>query len=125
MTQLDIAKTFLMDLTSLERDALHIYVALVIFVGSCLIFGWKTWQWKPLLLVLLAALLGEIWDIYGSMSRSEPIPWWGSWHDVWNTVLVPAVLVVLTRYSTIFGSPPAPHPHEPGQSGEEELGDQP
>ena len=39
MSSYQQAKIALVDATGLSRDALHIYVALVVFFGGCLLFG--------------------------------------------------------------------------------------
>ena len=57
------AKLFLIDTTGLDKDALHIHVSLILYLGSCLAFRWKAKQWMPWLIVLLAALAGEALDI--------------------------------------------------------------
>lgn len=104
MSNFEALKFFLITLTGLAKDALHIYVALAIFLGSCLIFGWKTRQWRPWLLALFAAILGEVWDIQGNLEKAQELKLWGNWHDLWNTMLVPTVLVLLSRYSTVFAA---------------------
>lgn len=124
MSQFDVIKTVVMDLTGLEKDALHIYVALAVFSGSCLILKWKAWQWKPWLLVLVFALLGEVWDIQGTMERNEPVRLWYNWHDVWNTMLIPTALVILSRFSTMFAAPQPVPASEPDSAPDEGSGDQ-
>ncbi len=47
MTEFEAFKIFLVDHTGLAKDALHIYVSLAVYLGSCLIFRWKTRQWQP------------------------------------------------------------------------------
>lgn len=116
MDGLQAVKAILVLNTGLAKDALHIYVALGLFLGSCLIFGWKTRQWKPWMLVLLAAVVGEIWDISDQIWHKIPVDLLASRHDIWNTMLVPTVLMILSRYSTIFAAKPA---------AAEESGDQP
>lgn len=102
MDHFETSKLFLMGLTGLSKDALHIYVALAIFFGSCLILNWKVRQWEPWLLVLFFTLLGEFFDIQGALNKSQEIQLWGNWHDVWNSMLAPTVLMLLNRFSTVF-----------------------
>jgi len=116
MTNFEAFKFFLIDLTDLAKDALHIYVALAIFLGSCLVFGWKTRQWRPWMLVLCAAILGEVWDIQAALDKAQRVRPWDNWHDIWNTMVVPTVLMITSRYSNIFAAGPAaaPPPEESG-----------
>lgn len=104
MTEFEALKLFLVDHTGLAKDALHIYVALAVYLGSCLIFRWKTRQWQPWCLVLLAALMGEAWDLLGALERGGPLQWDATRKDLWNTMLVPTLLLVLSRTTTIFGA---------------------
>ena len=110
MSNFEALKFFLITITGLAKDALHIYVALAIFLGSCLVFGWKTHQWRPWLLSLFAAIMGEVWDIQGNLDKAQELRLWGNWHDLWNTMLVPTVLMILSRYSTIFTGPVVTRP---------------
>lgn len=120
MSNYEALKVLLIALSGLTKDALHIYIALGIHLGSCLIFGWKTWQWRPWFLVLSVAIIGEIWDILLSMELSQTVDLWENWKDIWNALLIPTALLVLSRYSTIFANkPPARCAPEAGS------GDQP
>lgn len=117
------AKLFLMESTDLAKDALHVHVALVLFLGACLLFGWKARQWKPWLLVLLAALVGEAWDIRDSLADDDPLKFSGNWKDLWNTMVLPTVLLLAARYTNLFDKPEVPADDDPvkddGESGDE------
>jgi hypothetical protein len=102
MSPFQQAKLDLVEATGLAKDALHIYVGLIIFLGSCLLFGWKARQWKPLLLVLAAALAGEAWDLRDTLVYGATLDLADSAKDIVDTVLVPAVLLLATRFSGIF-----------------------
>jgi hypothetical protein len=96
-------KMFVVEYIHLAKDALHIYAALIIFFGSCLVFGWRARQWKPWLVTCACALLGEIWDIRDSLVYDTPIKPWANWKDIWNTMLWPSLIMTLARYTRIFG----------------------
>ena len=96
------AKLWLMDHTLLARDALHIYVALILFFGAMLLFRWRLGSWRPWVVVLAAALIGEIWDIMDSVVYKQPIAWGGSAKDIWNTMFWPTAIMILARHTTIF-----------------------
>jgi thiol:disulfide interchange protein len=103
VSQFQQAKMWLVETLHLAKDALHIYVALLVFFGACLLFRWKAWQWKPWLCVLAVALAGEVWDLGDSFAKSERLDFYESLKDLWNTMLVPTLLVLLARYSALFG----------------------
>lgn len=98
-------KLVAVDLTGLAKDALHIYVALVVYVASCLLFGWKTWQWRTLLPVLLVALANEANDIRHNLEIEKDPYLWSSVHDMINTMLLPGLLLVMSRWTGIFARP--------------------
>ncbi len=120
MSNYEALKELLIALSGLSKDALHIYIAMGLYLGSCLIFGWKARQWRPWLLVLSVAIIGEAWDILRSLELAQRVDLWGNWKDIWNALLIPTALLVLSRYSTIFAKyPPARRAPEAGS------GDQP
>jgi thiol:disulfide interchange protein len=96
------AKLYLVDNLHLAKDALHIYVALAVFFGACFLFRWKASQWKPLLAVLAVACAGEIWDLHDTLAAALPVDPAGHAKDIANTLLVPAIIVLLARYSRVF-----------------------
>jgi hypothetical protein len=106
MSNYETLKVLLIALSGLSKDALHIYIALGIYLGSCLIFGWKARQWRPWLLVLSVAIIGEVWDILRSLELAQDPNLWGNWKDIWNALLIPTALLVLSRYSSIFAKDP-------------------
>ena len=84
--------------TELERDALHIYAAILLQIGSAAVLRRSLaspWPW----LVVLAAALGNEWlDIY----RDDLFEDWeqgAAIHDLWNTMLVPTILALLVRFA--------------------------
>jgi hypothetical protein len=97
------AKMWLVENLHLAKDALHIYVALLVFFGACLLFRWKASQWKPWLCVLGAALAGEAWDLGDAFRNGDVLDFGASLKDLWNTLLVPTGIMALARYSPVFG----------------------
>ena len=102
MSWLQQAKLWLVDHVGLAKDALHIYVALALFLGAAALFKWRIGGWRPWLVVLVAALTGEIWDIRDRAVGGVPQQYWANWHDIWNTLFWPSVLMALARYSQIL-----------------------
>lgn len=102
MSPLQQAKLFLMDHLHLTKDALHIYVALFLFLGSATLFQWSLKSWRPWLVVLAAALTGEAWDLRDSLFYGTPVVLGGNAKDVLNTLLWPTVLMMLARGTRVL-----------------------
>lgn len=120
MSNYETLKVLLIALSGLSKDALHIYIALGIHLGSCLIFGWKARQWRPWLLVLTVAILGEALDIRRNLEWAQSPNLWENWQDIWNAMLIPTALLVLSRYSTIFAQyPPLAEAGPAAESGDQ------
>lgn len=104
MSLLQTVKWWLVSHLDLAKDALHIYVGLILFLGSALVFRWPLRSWKPWLVVLAVAMAGEIWDLRDSEAYRTRIDLWGNWKDIWNTMFWPTVLMVLARTTALFGA---------------------
>lgn len=115
-TLLQESKTWVVDHVGLEKDALHVYIALVLLFGSAWLFRWSLRSWKPAALVFAIAFAGELWDIRDGLMTSVPLevslPL--SWHDLWNTMFWPLAILVLARVSPLFGGKPDDKPHDDG-----------
>ncbi len=95
------AKLWLMDFSGLSKDALHVYVGLTVFFGSALILRWRIAGFRPLLAVCIAALIGELWDMYDRFEAGSAQNFAGNWHDIWNTVFWPLVIFLLARFTPV------------------------
>lgn len=102
MSPLQSAKFWAVHQLGLSKDALHIYVALALFLGSAALFRWRLASWRPWLLVLAAALIGEAWDLYDSLVYDTPIRLRANWHDIWNTLFWPTMLLGLARWTKVL-----------------------
>ena len=84
----------------LAKDALHIYGAVAIQIVSALLFRRSLAHWLPWSVVLIAALLiegGDMW--FGEEARIQQWQIDGAKHDMLNTMVLPTVLLALTRYA--------------------------
>jgi hypothetical protein len=103
VSALQTVKLWLVQHMHLAKDALHIYVALILFFGSALLFGWRLRSWRPWLIVAAAAVIGELWDISDRHAGHIPQNYGANLHDVWNTLFWPSVILLLARRTKLFG----------------------
>ncbi len=97
------AKLDLVTLLGLSKDALHIYVGLTVFLLATLVSRKRLGSPIPWLLVLAVAVVGEAWDLYDDLRTIGHWRWRASWHDVWNTLFWPTVLLVIGRLKLLRG----------------------
>jgi hypothetical protein len=102
VSPLQSVKMWFVHHVDLAKDALHIYVALTLFFGCALLFRWPLRSWKPWLVVLAAAVIGEIWDLRDSLVYHTRILPWGNLKDILNTIFWPSVMLVLARRTALF-----------------------
>jgi len=98
-------KLTLVSLTSLSKDALHIYVGMGLYLGACWLVRRSRHKWIPMLVVLIAAALGEILDARGDLASLGHWRWGASAHDFINTLFWPTVVALLLRWTSIFSQP--------------------
>lgn len=93
-----IWKQWMVDSTGLTKDALHIYFGLMVFLCVRLVWRWR-FGWTLAWLVTLAFTLGGEWLDLHSIAALEMLqPDAEHWHDVWNTMLWPTVLLLIGRW---------------------------
>jgi hypothetical protein len=102
MSAFQESKLALMSAVGLGRDALHIYVGLSVMLIAAALFRLPLRDWRPWTAALLAALAGEAWDLIDTAPgrRLGLLP--RSWHDLWNTMFWPTVLLLLARYTKLL-----------------------
>jgi hypothetical protein len=123
MTLIEIASLFgerkatLVELSGLDKDALHIYFGLALFLLIRLMWRWRGGWVVAWLAVLAMAVGGEWLDITREMGDSTIQPDATHWHDVWNTIFWPTVLMLVGRWLQPEAKPAADAPAE--MSGED------
>ena len=96
--------------TELDRDALHIYVAVLIQLGAAALLRRTLASPWPWLVVLAFALANEWLDVH----RDNLVEEWekaAALHDLWNTMLLPSLLLLVVRFAPRLTSrirPPPP-----------------
>jgi hypothetical protein len=102
MSAFQTSKLWLVGTLGLPKDALHIYVGLILFLGTAALFRRPLRSPLPILVVLGAALAGELWDVIDTSNARQTIHWWRNWHDIWNTMFWPTVLFLLARFTRVL-----------------------
>jgi len=85
---------------TLERDALHIYIAFGVQVLASCLLRTGLGSFLPWLMVLVVALVNEALDVaYGRETSIQPWQVSAAAHDLLNTMLLPTALLLLVRYT--------------------------
>ena len=82
----------------LGKDALHIYFGLALFLVVRLVWrrrGGGLIAWGA---VLVMACGGEWLDVQAEIGRSAIQPDAAHWHDIWNTMFWPTMLLIVGRW---------------------------
>jgi hypothetical protein len=83
----------------LAKDALHIYAAVAIQIAAALLSRRSLAHWLPWTAVLLAELLNESGDMwFGEEAHIQQWQLDGAQHDILNTMILPTLLLLLSRY---------------------------
>lgn len=98
-------KLLAVDVTGLEKDALHIYVGVIVLIAAAWLFRWGLASFKGLLLVLAVALVNEFFDVRHNLEIEKQPFLLSSVHDIVNTMLLPTALVILARWTSLFAKP--------------------
>jgi hypothetical protein len=97
------SKLWLTELVGLSKEALHVYVGLTVFLAVALIFRLPLRDWRPWAAALLAAMAGELLDLFERLEPGATPRWAGNWHDLWNTMFWPTMLFALARWTKLLG----------------------
>lgn len=104
MTLIEIASLFedrklsIIEASGLGKDALHIYFGLALFLAVRLLWRWRGGWIVAWLAVVAMACGGEWLDMTAEHSRSTIQPDAAHWHDIWNTIFWPSVLLLVGRW---------------------------
>jgi len=96
-------KTHIVSFTGLERDALHIYVGIGVFLITSLLFKNHRYRWLiALFTVIAAASMGEVLDRHDQLIISKHWYWQGSVHDIVNTCFFPTLFTLILTFTHFF-----------------------
>jgi cell shape-determining protein MreD len=107
-------KLLLGDWLGLEKDALHIHAAILLYILAMFAFRQTRRSRFPWLFVLAVELANETYDLIHQDMLGEELRYHDSIKDLWNTMLWPTVLLLIGRYTSLFQHrtrcPPAEQP---------------
>ncbi len=92
-------KIVALEFTGLAKDALHIYAGLAVFLLVRLLWRWRG-GWVLAWIVVAAMACGVEWiDVQAEgVASTNPTPDGEHWHDIWNTLFWPTVLLCVGRW---------------------------
>ena len=88
--------------TGLERDAVHVHAALLLYIAAMGIFRQSRRSRVPWLVVLAVELANEAYDFRHNLDMGSDMAFSLGLKDLWNTMLWPTVLLVVGRYTNWF-----------------------
>lgn len=88
--------------TGLENDALHIHLALLLYILALWLFRQSRRSRLPWLFVLALELGNESYDLITNWSGGPEWAMSEAAKDLWNTMLWPTVLLFVGRYTDWF-----------------------
>ena len=104
-------KMAVIDLSTLDRDSLHIHVSIIAFLIACFVLRRKASSILPWLAVLALAIFGEYVDALNILKPEENFyaSWDRMWHfhgkDIINTMIAPTILGLTARYTRLLEKP--------------------
>jgi hypothetical protein len=92
-------KECLEQFTGLDMDALHVHAGVLGQIAAALVLRRSLASPWPWLAVLVAALGNEWFDLHYEIWPTRPQQYAESIRDLWNTMLLPTLLMVLARWA--------------------------
>lgn len=115
-------KLWLVTSADLSKDTLHVYLGMALFLLVRLVWRWRGGWFAAWLAVLAMACGGEWLDMTAEASRSAIQPDAAHWHDIWNTMFWPTILLLVGRWLQPRPKVPAETPAEAsGEDAERSL----
>ncbi|GAB3257627.1 hypothetical protein [Chitinimonas naiadis] len=108
-TLVQTIKLAIVSATGLSKDALHIYVGLIVFLVTARLRRTSASLLLPWFMVLGVALLGEALDMRDDLASLGHWRWDASLHDIINTLFWPSVLWAVLRFDYLGGRDRKPH----------------
>ena len=103
-------KNLIVAYAGLEKDAVHIHAALLLYVLALWLFRQSRRSRFPWLFVLAILGANEIYDLIHNWPDGPAWALSQSGKDLWNTMLWPTVLLFVGRYTDWFSHARELHP---------------
>jgi hypothetical protein len=112
-------KQWLSTATNLHSDSLHVHAGVLGQLAVALVLRKSLSSVWPWLAVAAAAVGNEVYDFTVEVWAIREEQFLGCVKDVWNTLLLPTVLLLATRFAPrLFAGPPSvADAGEPGEQG--------
>ena len=81
----------------MSKDAVHIYIGLIVFFIYVVIFKKSLSSLKNLIPVLIVAVAMESFDLWDDFQSLGHCRWLASLHDIINTIFWPFIIVLLFK----------------------------
>ena len=94
-------KLYFLSLVHLSKDAVHIYIGLIVFFIYIVLFKKSLSSLKSLVPVLIIAVAMETFDLWDDFHSLGHCRWLASFHDIINTMFWPFILVILVKLKLI------------------------
>lgn len=108
-------KQCISDYSGLHMDALHVHGSILGLLAAALLLRKPLSSPWPWLVVLVAALANEWFDLTYEIWPTRAGQYQESIKDIWNTMLAPTVLLLAVRYLPCLFVFPAPADAEPAE----------
>ena len=92
-------KTWLVGMTGLHMDALHVHAGILLQIVAALVLRRSLASPLPWAVVLVAVLANEIYDFNYEVWPNRWDQVLEGFRDTWNTLLLPTLFLLLTRYA--------------------------
>jgi hypothetical protein len=93
-----ITKNFLVALTGISKNELHIHFGLIIMLCYSIFFHKRLGSFGPLITVFIFAFIGEWIDFCDDLIYHGYWRWLSSIHDICNTIFWPCIFFLLFRF---------------------------
>lgn len=94
-------KLLVVDVLGLSKDAIHVYLGLIVFFLALTLFKKGKIDFWAVLPVLALAISMEAMDLYDNYRSMDSMYWSNSLHDIINTTFWPLIIVVLARFKFV------------------------
>lgn len=90
-------KTWVVLHSGIERDAWHVFVGMAVYIGSAVVGRLSLGNWRPWVLAVLVAMLGEALDWRDDLHYLGYWRYADSLHDLLDTLLFPSLICLLAK----------------------------